>query len=125
MARHDVRSMTEPALNDAPQLIERTFLVEGVSQVICLEPVVWSAFDEFCEREALTGELACARAALRVVEDALPDKIAGLLTGYFRDATACNPPVSSGFSEGGEEAPAQPGPALRAAFAAVAKAGGL
>ena len=87
---------------------------------MCLDASVWAAFDEFCKREALSREQACARAALRVVELDLPDKIVGLLTSYYKEAAECDLAPSAGFSADDGAGPIM-SPALRAALDAVGK----
>ena len=87
---------------------------------MCLDASIWAALDEFCERELLTEEQACARAALRVVELDLPDKIVGMLTSYFKAAAESDLAPAAGFSAADGAARAM-SPALQAAFDAIGK----
>ncbi len=115
--------MTAPASDAPPSRREtRTYRVGETSHDFCLSGADWAAFDDFCKRETLSGEQACGRAALRVPGETLTDKVVGLLTSYFKDATERNPPSSDGFSESDDAAPG-PSAALCAGFDAVGRRG--
>ena len=112
--------MTDNATADTPPLLERTFRVDGLDHVVRLGAVAWAAFDDACEREGLAGDALCARAAQRIGDEPLADKLLGLLTAYFKDAADADPPPPPGFSE--EDGAAPPlSPALRAALDAVGR----
>jgi len=112
--------MTDTATADTPLPVERTFQVGGQDHVVRLGAAVWAAFDEACEREGLTGDALCARAAQRVGDDSLADKLLGLLTAYFKDAVDADPPPPPGLAED-DAAPPALSAALRAALDAVGK----
>ncbi len=112
--------MTDSTTIDSPATLERSFQAGGREAVVRLGAAAWAAFDEVCEREGVSGGELCARAALRLGDEALADKILGLLTAYFKDASAADPPVPSGFSDGDGGEPAL-SPALLAALDAIGK----
>ena len=112
--------MTESSPVETVHTLDRTFQVGDREHLICLGADAWAAFDEFCDREGVSGEELCARAALRVGDDSLADKLLGLLTGYFKDAADADPPPPSGLGED-DGPPHKLSPALSAALDAVGK----
>ncbi|MEI6560134.1 MAG: hypothetical protein WCO00_17185 [Rhodospirillaceae bacterium] len=111
--------MTDAAADPSPAS-PRTVLVDGQCHAIGLDDAVWAAFDEYCTRERVTRAELAARAALRLGDEPLADKIVGLLTAYFKDAADRDPPPAPGLSEDGAE-PRTLSPALRAGLDALGK----
>ena len=112
--------MTESSPVETVRTHDRTFQVGGREHLICLGADAWAAFDEFCAREGVSGEELCARAAQRIGDDSLADKLLGLLTGYFKDAADADPPPPLGLAEDDGATP-RLSPALSAALDAVGK----
>ena len=113
--------MTEDTSLDPSNISERTFLVGGQKVSVSLNESTWAAFDEYRTRQCVSEEEICARALQRIGEESLAEKLVGLLTAYYRDAAASDPPPPAGLAETEGEAPPLSA-ALRAALDAVGKA---
>ena len=103
----------------SPPTIERAYEYGGQVWAVRLRSDIWAAFDEVCVREEVRGEVLCARAARRLGDDPLADKIVALLTSYYKDAADADQPSPPGLSDA--EGAFEPSPALLAALNAVGK----
>ena len=90
---------------EGPVLVCRNVKVSGRRTSLRMEPYIWDALKEICEREGLTLNQICTEIDQRRGEANLTASIRVFIVSYYRNAIG-----NMGFSEGG------PSPILRKAM---------